>query len=67
MRAERDRGWYREQIEMLEQEIDRIQVGHIRPGDRSLGQCLADMEMFTRALADIEDGPRAPASQRGFH
>ena len=69
MTVEMDREWYREQIKLLEQEIDRRCAGKSLANDRSLGQCLAEMDLYTKAVVELETGvtaPRSSTSRRRF-
>lgn len=53
---EMDREWYRAQIFLLEQQINRIQSGLAQVSDMSLGQILRELETCTRAIEELEIG-----------
>lgn len=65
--VERDRNWYREQVVLLRQEVDRMQAGYARDGDRPLGQCLAELAICAEALDNLEGADAGlPAPREGF-
>lgn len=54
MTVEMDRQWYRVQMTLMVQQIDRIQSGVARPGDMSLRQVFAELEICTQAFDDLK-------------
>ena len=69
MSVEKNLECYRDQITLLEQEIDPRCAGKMRAEDRTLGQCLAEMHRFRSTVGElIEDGTVSfsPTSHEGF-
>ena len=68
MSVEKPLVWYREQITLLEREIDRRCAGNMRAEDRSLGQCIAEMHRLRSAVEELVEGDAvaSPTSREGF-